>query len=375
MIFMVKTTVSLIKADVGSIPGHVTVPKPLLRVAETRMQKACETGLINSYYVFNAGDDLELLMTHSKGENSEDIHKLAWDTFMACADKAKSLKLYGAGQDLLADAFSGNVKGMGPGVAEIEFEERGSDPLIVFAADKTEPSAFNYLMYKIFADPSNTSGLVIDPRMLCGFTFDVLDAKESKSVMLKAPEELYSLLALIGTTERYMIKKVYRNDDMEPAASLSTTKLAYIAGKYVGKDDPVCLVRAQSGLPSVGEITSTFLHPYLVAGWMRGSHWGPVLPVGLKNSKCTLFDGPPRLICLGVQIANGKLVSDDDGKPIVIDIFDDPAFDLARKEAMELASHLRRHGVFQPARLSAGAMEYTTLPQCLVDLESRFKKE
>jgi len=372
---MVKTTVSLIKADVGSIPGHVVVPEPLLSLAEARMKDAVETGVINSYYVFNAGDDLELLMTHHWGENSEKVHRLAWDTFMACAEKAKKMKLYGAGQDLLSDAFSGNVKGMGPGVAEMEFEERGSDPLIIFAADKTEPSAFNYLMYKIFADPSNTSGLVIDPRMIKGFSFDVLDAKHSRSVLLKAPEELHSLLALIGTTEQYMIKKVYRSSDMEVAAALSTTKLAYIAGKYVGKDDPVCLVRAQSGLPSVGEITSPFLHSYLVAGWMRGSHWGPFFPVSLKNSKCTLFDGPPRIICLGVQIVDGALVSDDEGKPIVVDLFDDPAFDHARREAMELASYIRRQGVFQPARLSAQAMEYTTLPQCLVELESRFKKE
>ena len=36
---MVKTTVSLIKADIGSIPGHVTVPKPLLDVAEAKMSE------------------------------------------------------------------------------------------------------------------------------------------------------------------------------------------------------------------------------------------------------------------------------------------------------------------------------------------------
>jgi fructose 1,6-bisphosphate aldolase/phosphatase len=334
-----------------------------------------DTGLINSYFVFNAGDDLELLMTHNRGENDEEIHKLAWDTFMTCAEKAKKLKLYGAGQDLLSDAFSGNVKGLGPGVAEMEFVERGSDPIIVYAADKTEPSAFNYLFYKIFADPSNTSGLVFDPRMICGFSFDVLDAKESKSVILSGSEELYPLLALIGTTERYMVKKIYRNSDNEIAASSSTTKLALIAGKYVGKDDPVCIIRSQSGLPSVGEITSPFLHPYLVAGWMRGSHWGPFFPVGLKNSKCTLFDGPPRIIGLGFQVANGKLVSDDDGIPMYVDLFDDPAFDKARSEALDLAAHLRRHGTFMPARLGAEAMEYTTLPQCLEALESRFKKE
>jgi len=194
---MVKTTVSIIKADVGSLAGHTVVPEPLFKIANERMAEAKEAGLINSFYVFNAGDDLELLMTHSKGENSEEVHRLAWDTFKAAADKAKRLKLYGAGQDLLKDAFSGNVRGMGPGVAEMEFEERGSDPMVVFAADKTEPAAFNYLLYRVFADPFNTAGLVIDPRMAGGFEFEVLDAIESKSVTLKTPEEAYSLIALI----------------------------------------------------------------------------------------------------------------------------------------------------------------------------------
>jgi fructose 1,6-bisphosphate aldolase/phosphatase len=263
---------------------------------------------------------------------------------------------------------------MGPGVAEMEFEERRSDPMIVYAADKTEPAAYNYLLYKIFADPFNTAGLVIDPNMVGGFKFEVLDAYENKSVILSTPEEAYSLLALIGTTERYMISRIWRNSDNEVAATSSTTKLALIAGKYVGKDDPVCLVRGQSGFPAMGEITAPFLHTYLVAGWMRGSHWGPFMPVGLKDSKCTVFDGPPRIVALGIQIGNGKIVSDDDDKPLVADIFADPAFDLARSEALDLASHLRRMGEFEPARLGPGAMEYTTLPQVLKQLESRFKK-
>ena len=371
---MVKTTVSIIKADVGSLAGHTVVPEPLFRIARERLAEAKEAGLVNSFYVFNAGDDLELLMTHFKGENSEEIHGLAWDTFKAAADRAKELKLYGAGQDLLVDAFSGNVKGMGPGVAELEFEERGSDPVVVFAADKTEPAAFNYLLYKVFADPFNTAGLVIDPRMVVGFKFEVLDAIESKTVVLKTPEESYSLLALIGTTERYMISRIWRAEDDEIAAASSTTKLSLIAGKYVGKDDPVCLVRGQSGFPAMGEITVPLLHTYLVAGWMRGSHWGPFMPVGLKDSRCTVFDGPPRIVALGIQIADGKLASDDEGRPMIADIFADPAFDLARREALELASHLRRMGEFEPARLGPAAMEYTTLPQVLKQLEPRFRK-
>lgn len=371
---MVRTTVSIIKADVGSLAGHCVVAQPLMDLAQTRLDEAKETGLINSFYIFNAGDDLELLMTHSRGENSEEIHKLAWDTFVTAAEKAKSLKLYGAGQDLLKDAFSGNVRGMGPGVAEMEFEERRSDPMVVFAADKTEPAAFNYLLYRIFADPFNTAGLVIDPKITGGFEFEVLDAIESRSVVLKTPEESYPLLALIGTTERYMISKIWRAEDGEIAASSSTTKLALIAGKYVGKDDPVCLVRGQSGFPAIGEITAPLLHTYLVAGWMRGSHWGPFMPVGLKDSRCTVFDGPPRIVALGIQISDGMIASDDEGRPMVADIFADPAFDLARREAMDLAATLRRMGEFEPARLGPGAMEYTTLPLVLKRLETRFKE-
>jgi fructose 1,6-bisphosphate aldolase/phosphatase len=155
-----KVTISIIKCDVGSLAGHHIVPKPLFDVAEKSLKKAVEKGIINNFYVFNAGDDLELLMAHEKGEQSEEIHKLAWETFKEAASKASQLKLYAAGQDLLKNAFSGNVRGMGPGVAEMEIEERTSDPIVVFAADKTSAGSFNYPLFRIFADPMNTAGLV-----------------------------------------------------------------------------------------------------------------------------------------------------------------------------------------------------------------------
>jgi len=369
-----KTTVSIIKCDVGSLAGHHTVPKPLLEIGEKRLNKAQEDGLINSHYVFHAGDDLELLMVHTKGENNPKIHKLAWDIFQEAAKKAADIKLYGAGQDILKTAFSGNVRGMGPGVAEMEIEERGSDPIILFAADKTEPGAFNYPVFRMFADPTNTAGLVIDPNMTGGFKFEVLNVMENKKVILKCPEEMYELIALIGTPGRYVISHVWRARDDVVCAATSTTRLSLIAGKYVGKDDPVSIVRGQHGLPAVGELLAPFMHTYFVEGWMRGSHWGPLMPVGLKNSQCTAFDGPPRIVALGFQVGHGKIASDDDGNPLISDLFDDPAFDLARREATEYAVALRRMGEFEPARLSAESMEYTTLPAVLEKLKTKFVK-
>ncbi|MCK4732245.1 MAG: fructose 1,6-bisphosphatase [Methanophagales archaeon] len=53
------------------------------------------------------------------------------------------------------------------------FTERGSEPLVAYMMDKTEPGAFNHSIFKIFADPFNTAGPVIDPTMHDGF--DVWD--------------------------------------------------------------------------------------------------------------------------------------------------------------------------------------------------------
>ncbi len=367
-----KTTISLIKCDVGSLAGHHVVPKPLFNIAKRNLKNAEDDGLINSYHVFNAGDDLQLLMVHGKGESNPEIHKLAWNTFQEAAKRAQDLKLYGAGQDLLKSAFSGNVRGMGPGVAEMEIEERGSDPVVVFAADKTSAGAFNFPLFRIFADPMSTAGLVIDPSMVGGFKFEVLDTMENKGVILKCPEEMYGLVGLIGTVGRYIISRVWRAKDSLICAVGSVTKLSKIAGKYVGKDDPVLIVRSQHGLPALGEILVPFMHSYLVAGWMRGSHWGPMMPVGVKDARCTVFDGPPRIVALGFQVSNGMIAEGDDGKPMIADLFDDPAFDMARHEAMEYASMLRRMGEFEPARLGVEEMEYTSLPQLLKRLRERF---
>ncbi len=363
-----KTTVSVIKADIGSIAGHVTVPDELKEFTSRKMAEYVETGLINSFYVTNAGDDLQLIFTHNRGVDNPEIHEMAWKVFSEATEKvSKRLKLYAAGQDLLKDAFSGNIKGMGPGVAEIEFEERKSDPIAVFMADKTEPGAWNIYLYKIFGDPFNTAGLVIDPRMHDGFVFRVLDVVEGLEADLSLPEDTYDLLAIIGTQSRYVIKEVRRKSDGEIAAAASTTRLSLIAGRYVGKDDPVLIVRAQSGFPAMGEILEAFSKPYLVAGWMRGSHYGPLMPVPLRYSKVTRFDGPPRVIGLGFQVTDGKLIGP-------VDLFDDPAFDRVREWASDVTEYIRLHGPFMPHRLGPEEMEYTTLPQVLKKLEGRWEK-
>jgi len=362
-----KITLSVIKADVGGYVGHSHIHEDLVDTAEEQLQAHKEKGVLVDFCVMSCGDDLELILTHKRGENDEQIHKIAWDTFLACTEVAKKLKLYGAGQDLLKDAFSGNVKGLGPGVAEMEIEERASEPVVIFMGDKCSPGAWNLPVYRMFADPFCTAGLVIDPKMHDGFQFEILDIVENQSIRLNCPEEMYDLLALIGAVERYLIRRVFTKGGMV-CASASTQKLALIAGKYVGKDDPVLIVRAQAGLPAVGEILEAFAFPHLVEGWNRGSHFGPIFPVPFREAQTSRFDGPPRVISAGFQLANGQLVGP-------VDLFDDPAFDNARYHAGEIASYMRLHGPFEPHRLSLPNMEYTTIPQIIERLKDRFQKE
>jgi fructose 1,6-bisphosphate aldolase/phosphatase len=173
-----KTTISVIKADIGSLAGHHTVHPDCMAAASRVLAEGKKKGVIEDFYVTHVGDDLVLIMTHTKGEDNPEVHGLAWEAFKKAADVAKELGLYAAGQDLLSDAFSGNVRGLGPAAAEMEIEERPSEPIVIFAADKTEPGAFNLPLFRIFADPFNTAGLVIDPRLHDGFTFEVVDVFE-----------------------------------------------------------------------------------------------------------------------------------------------------------------------------------------------------
>jgi len=362
-----NVTLSVIKADIGGYVGHSESHPDVLAKAGECLARAKKGGLLVDYHVTKCGDDLQLIMTHQHGEENEKIHKLAWDTFVDCTEVAKALKLHGAGQDLLADVFSGNIKGMGPGVAEMEFEERAAETIIIFMADKTSAGAWNMPLYKIFADPFNTIGLVIAENMHNGFAFEVHDVKEHKKITFNAPEEIYDMLVFIGAPSRFIVKAVYHRDSGEIAAVSSTQKLALIAGRYVGKDDPVCIVRAQGDFPAVGEVLEPFATPILVEGWMRGSHMGPLMPVSIADSTPSRFDGPPRVVAVGFQLSSGKLVGPRD-------MFNDKAFNLARHDANLMANIMRHHGPFEPHRLPLDQMEYTTMPQVMKKLKGRFTK-
>ncbi|MFN3286146.1 MAG: fructose 1,6-bisphosphatase, partial [bacterium] len=243
-----RTTLSVIKADVGSVGGHTLPSQRVLEVVRERV--FAERGkLLVDAYVAHTGDDVCLILSHRHGVGHPDVHALAWEAFRAGAEVARQQGLYGAGQDLLKDAFSGNVRGLGPAAAEMEFEERPNEAVVVFAADKTEPGAFNLPLYLAFADPMYSSGLLLSQDLHQGFRFHIMDVdytEGDRTITLDAPERLYDIAALLRDTHRYVIESIWsRKYPHEQAAAVSTTRLRNIAGRYVGKDDPVAVVRVQ----------------------------------------------------------------------------------------------------------------------------------
>lgn len=360
------TTLTIIKADVGSIGGHIAPSQRLLDVI-TRHVASDGENLLSDFFVGHTGDDIAILMVHQRGVGDSDIHRLAWDAFRAGTESAKDQGLYGAGQDLLVSSFSGNVKGAGPAVAEMEFEERPNEPFLMFLADKTEPGAFNLPLYLAFADPMNTAGLLLSPEITKGFRFRIQDVsyvEGDRIIELNAPEDLYRIAALLRDNDRFVVESIRSRHDGDIAAVVSTQRLHNIAGKYTGKDDPVMLVRVQKNFPATGEILAPFAAAHFVGGFMRGSHVGPLMPVK-HGTGCSYFDGPPIISCWAFCVHQGRLTE-------ALDPFDHPFWDTVRDRAAEKAMEMRRQGFSGAAMLPYSELEYGGIVKILESLDTKF---
>ena len=342
-----KITVSVIKADVGGIGGHTKPSDGLIEAVRHTVKSSGD--LLLDYYIGYCGDDVHIVMSHTKGTDDEEIHKLAWDAFEAGTQVAKEEGLYGAGQDLLKDSFSGNVKGMGPGVAELEFEERPNEAFTVFAADKTEPGAFNYPMYRLYVDALSNTGLIVNKSLAKGVDFHVMDVEDGTIAKLSLWEDKPTLEAALMYPSRYVISSINTKDG-EPILSASTDRLHNIAGTYVGKDDPVCLIRTQKLFPATEEAGSVFNNPHYVAGNTRGSHNMPLMPVKL-NSAATINFCIPIVQSLVFSMHEGKFTGPFDG-------FSTPDWDYIREQATKKALAIRSQGFIHPATLVPDELEY-----------------
>jgi fructose 1,6-bisphosphate aldolase/phosphatase len=84
-----KVTLSVIKADVGSIGGHICPSQRLMAAVDNHVGEHGKKLLLDRYVSYT-GDDIAILITHERGPNDGQIHKLCWDAFLAGTEVAKS---------------------------------------------------------------------------------------------------------------------------------------------------------------------------------------------------------------------------------------------------------------------------------------------
>ena len=359
-----KITITAIKADVGSIGGHTRPSQEVFEgVKSFVLKNAKKLDVIDAYFGYT-GDDIHILMSHRKGASNAEIHKLAWDALKAGADIAKSQGLYGAGQDLLKDSFSGNVKGMGPGVAEMEFEERPNEAFALFTMDKTEPGAFNYPFYRLFCEPSANTGLIVNPKLSNGVRMTVMDVMEGKKAEFNIPQDNFIIAAVLMYPGRYVIDSVRNATD--PIIAATTDRLHNIAGTYIGKDDPAAIVRLQKDFPATEEACSVFKTVHYVAGDTRGSHHMPLMPVKSGTAASSNFC-IPMVSCMLFSMHDGKFTAHADA-------FDTPDWDYFRNKAVKKAEYMREQGFVHPATLIPEELEYNKGYQAMMsEAKKRFK--
>ena len=372
-----KTTLSILKADVGSIGGHTKPSARMIASVENDAQQAVKQGMLLDAFVSHTGDDIAIIMSHTHGPNYTEIHQFAWDSFIRATDIAREFGLYGAGQDLLVDAPSGNLRGAGPAVAEVEFDHdpvrtnrtRAAESFMVLAADKCGPGAYNLPLFLGFGDPMYCAGLML-PNMIEGFTFHIIDMDNTSGdsmIHLNAPEDYYHIAALLRDNERFGIDSITsRTHPGQQAAAISAQRLHNVAGVYTGKDDPVALVRNQGIFPAPEELTSPFAKAHYVGGDARGSHVMPLMPVAI-NTPVTGMYCLPIVSCIGFSLNGEGKFSDS-----FIDFFDNPAWDEVRRKAQEKAFAMRDQGWSGAAMLPYSELEYSGFRTTVTNLVDRF---
>ncbi|MGH2758500.1 MAG: fructose 1,6-bisphosphatase [Actinomycetota bacterium] len=299
-------TISLFRAGVGGYVGGGQVHPALLDAAREGLAEAKESGRVADGFVARCGDDIDLVLLHEVG----DARAIALEIFGQAASAGTRLRQHGG---------NGGVKVDG---AELRLAPRPREPVLCFFSNRAGRGALNVHLYKLFADPFVSTGLVTDPALTEGFRFVVRDRVGIDEVF-DVPAGLYKLLGAVRAGA--CIIRVESRASGEAAASVS-------AGR-----DPVLVVRCESPFPGVEDA----LEAFAAQGAMGSSSGqGPLVPVS-ANGDATARS-MPRAIGLGFQVMPDRLVGPRD-------LLGDAAFDDLRREALHSARLARSSAAIRAA--------------------------
>lgn len=363
-----KVTYTEIKGDMGSVSGHTKAPGAMIERVAVELFKAMKEGLIISFAVTAVGDDIHIIMTHTKGDLNPEIHNLGQRAMKKAIVVAEEINAYGAGQDMRTDAEVGNVAGAGLGVAEMTFTIRKGETVTSFMGDKLSTASFGPPMFRLLTDPSVNPTLLAKPAAIEGYTAEIWNVYKKTRIFKNTLHDKPVIHGLVYPMHDWVFKRIFPLKVSglptdEPMAVLSTTVLALVEEEltgereYIGKDDPAMVIRSQGAFPPQGSLTEAFNRLTFGTGWMMGGQSAPIYPVGLKDAIIGAFDGPSLIAGISFQIDRfGRLVGPHDQ-------FASSGFDRIRREVLEEVARMRQLDQFIPAALTPNYLEYGIPPK------------
>lgn len=385
-----RVTITIVSANlIRWLGGLFTIPQEIMEAASTILTQARQEGEIRDFLIYPLGKDLHLQVnTLGKGTHNISIHKIIWKALEEAMAKASELGFYRPlkGEDYLQMNPVERLAGLRVRPLEFPFTERGSEPLYIAKLINGAIGSFNRSLFNLFFHPDKGSHQRLDgtrfialvenvPDLIAGqrkrriFAFGDRPLEERLFLIYPfsyEPVELRreqigdwaELLSLIANPAEWVVTAIYavngrfviHGQDLqdtrhEPVALVSVES----ALETYPAEDPVLILRLQSGLPAVGEANFSLgadFH-FTVGGPQGGYHVG-VMPITMEEAKVANEEkGVAKLVAYTYQ-------SYDQGRiPPAHDIVDVYAQDQVQttwlqREAQQFIQPMLEHGEFQP---------------------------
>ncbi|MCS6926944.1 MAG: fructose 1,6-bisphosphatase [Candidatus Binatia bacterium] len=390
-------TLSDIKADAGGKVGHTTPPTLFEAVARASLREAQEDGIIRDFRVFSVGDDMHLLMSHSRGVDANDIHLLAFRTFwrVVWVTELIGYKPYGLAQDLkigpatkgkrvddlaepsdrfvallaehlpeperaalekiqaelamwragratveIPKPFAGNVTGQGPGFAELPLREVRQ--IGIFAADKAGPAAFNIPLFH--AAERALAHDQFRSRYGESLAFEIYDVHRHTRIFLDARLHREDIQTLLGATNLFNVKRLWSL--RQPVAQREAVQAAVQDILLAASTEKLALItggeyvgKDDPVLLGVEELVSPIFEYmktgfYMTQGDERGSHYMMLAPKPLSEAVATVRSR-------GLQVGLTATLTPR-GIAELRDVYAEPSFREARTRIDKLNARLWR---------------------------------
>jgi len=369
--------------------GLSVIPAGVINGVGEILSEARESSLLRDFRIYPFGNDLVVqAVTLGKGIHNPEIHGLIYRAVNSALTAARGSGLYYPrdGLDFFDLSPGQKIAALGVRPMDFPFTERGAEPVFIAKVMNGGMGAFNRMLFDLYFHPDKGSHQRLDGTRFVAVVENVEEVKSgAKERRLYAfgdrpgEERLFflypftagplefqrdhigdwgELLSMIANPAEWVISAVYavRGRFVESEGTLQPTRHEPVAAVSIepavagmAVEDPVAVLRLQSGLPAVGEAHFNLggdFH-FVIGGPGSGYHMG-IMPVTMEEARVEVSEaGCARVAAYTYQsYDNGRIPPDHD----LIDVFSQDRAQTAwlQSEARLFIRDMVGHGEFQP---------------------------